>query len=446
VSYDCEDSLGNSVMFLKTIIKRLIGKSISVALALSLIWPCNLKVAAQQAQPAIGTPNIGTPAVGIPNIAAPNIGALNIRNPAMQIPPIQPTDVQPTPVEPTAVEPTEIQPTEIQPTAIYPTGIQPTAIEPTEIQSTAIHPTAIHPTFIPGTDTFSGAYLPLNAPLPQSNQAIQPHMRPFNLPTAADRIWRPVYSASQPSQIILRQAGFRMAPAFSNYNFPISITDSYGGATVTVQSTALGGGGWTGTYGDYLFQGALPAVGSPDNQPTIIQPTENQQTTDNQQANDNQQTTDNYSDIDNQLGTTAQQSDQAMQRFNQDVNSNGLTNALQGSAQENVALGQTMNNMESQAVSNDLQIMAAGVAAGAMAGGSIAAARLWRPVYSGMHIQQVPRSQLAPTHPWHNFPINMTASNGRASVNLRSSALGGGGWTGTSGGYTFSGGFPSVGH
>lgn len=80
---------------------------------------------------------------------------------------------------------------------------------------------------------------------------------------------------------------------------------------------------------------------------------------------------DNYDDMDAQLSATQQSSDQAMQQYNDDANSQGITQRLQGTAQNNVMLGPRMNNLEHRAVTGDLRILAIGAASGTliMAGG-----------------------------------------------------------------------------
>lgn len=183
------------------------------------------------------------------------------------------------------------------------------------------------------------------------------------------------------------------------------------------QAPNWGGGGTLDAPQDSWIPGEAviqpPPTPAAQNVPGVPQPNDSQQASDNQQAAGSQQTTDNQqasnnqqtdddpetaqkiSELDKLLERARQLSDQAMQQYKQDLDANGITNNLEGSIQENVALGQTMNNAEQQAIAKDVQTMAAGVVAGATAAVSVAAsARVFRPVYHSLRAPRyIPRQQ-----------------------------------------------------
>lgn len=124
---------------------------------------------------------------------------------------------------------------------------------------------------------------------------------------------------------------------------------------------------WDSSRGDL---GTRQTTSAPEDQATV-QPDQLGESTaqpdqPGQSSMEDYQMTDSYNDINASLLSTEQASDQAMQQYNEDADSKGITAGLKGTAQENVVLTQHMNDLEHQAVSSDIKILATGVASGAL--------------------------------------------------------------------------------
>lgn len=119
----------------------------------------------------------------------------------------------------------------------------------------------------------------------------------------------------------------------------------------------------------------------------------------------NTEQTDNYGDIDASLSEVSQNSDRAMQQYQNDVDSSGITSRLQGSAQENVNLVNHINDLEREAIARDKRILVKGVITGALlTGGAMALRSLSQTAISSPHGSF---SSSAPSYASHSTPSHV---------------------------------------